>query len=193
MGREAEYRGAKAWHGEVEERQKQAREYKQRGWESSLTPEHVAELYKKQSALMDAVSRRSSLSALALATPSPPSSRESIRGIGKEDKDKESRKSMPTSTRGSPRAPTYKPLQRGTSFDRPPLAAHHSPKKVTKHETPKRPPTPKKEEVKVEEDEAPKQEKRGSDPTTKHHLPRTTGGGAGVLIWSTTRNRLEPV
>ncbi|KAF4533211.1 hypothetical protein B566_EDAN011853 [Ephemera danica] len=79
-----------SWYHEVLELRKKAGEYKHRGWGTELVPQHIAELYNKQMALWDQVSRRSSLSALSLASTSP-------RSITKEEKEREnSKKSSPT-------------------------------------------------------------------------------------------------
>ncbi len=42
--------------------------FQHRGWGTELVPQHLAEVYNKQIALWEHVSRRSSLSALTLAT-----------------------------------------------------------------------------------------------------------------------------
>ncbi|XP_014292190.1 uncharacterized protein [Halyomorpha halys] len=61
-----------------------------RGWGTELVPEHIAELYNKQITLWEQVSRRSSLSALSLAS-------STHRSITKEEKEKENnKKSSPT-------------------------------------------------------------------------------------------------
>lgn len=57
-----------SWYKEVIELRKKAGEYKQRGWGTELVPEHISELYNKQLDVWDQVSRRSSLSALSLAS-----------------------------------------------------------------------------------------------------------------------------
>lgn len=57
-----------SWYKEVIELRKKAGEYKHRGWGTELAPEHIHELYNKQSEVWDQVSRRSSLSALSLAS-----------------------------------------------------------------------------------------------------------------------------
>lgn len=56
------------WYKEVVELRKKAGEYKHRGWGTELAPEHVTDMYNKQVELWDQVSRRSSLSALSLAS-----------------------------------------------------------------------------------------------------------------------------
>ncbi|GAB0093317.1 AF4/FMR2 family member 4 isoform X1 [Sergentomyia squamirostris] len=74
-----------AWFKEVLELRKKAGEYKCRGWGIEIDPE----LYKKQEKLWEQVSRRSSLSALSLAS--------SVRAYTKEEKDKENtKKTSPT-------------------------------------------------------------------------------------------------
>ncbi|XP_055710379.1 cell surface glycoprotein 1 isoform X2 [Phlebotomus papatasi] len=80
-----------SWFKEVLELRKKAGEYKCRGWGIEIDPE----LYKKQEKLWEQVSRRSSLSALSLAS--------TVRPFTKEEKDKENtKKSSPT------KAPTHK-------------------------------------------------------------------------------------
>ncbi|XP_066997172.1 proteoglycan 4 isoform X3 [Anabrus simplex] len=79
-----------SWYREVIELRKKAGEYKHRGWGTELIPQHIAELYNKQMTLWEQVSRRSSLSALSLASTTP-------RSISKEEKEKENnKKSSPT-------------------------------------------------------------------------------------------------
>ncbi|XP_055623165.1 enolase-phosphatase E1 isoform X6 [Toxorhynchites rutilus septentrionalis] len=74
-----------AWYKEVLELRKKAGEYRNRGWGVEMNPD----LYNKQQELWDQVSRRSSLSALSLAS--------SVRPITKEEKEKENnKKSSPT-------------------------------------------------------------------------------------------------
>uniref|UniRef100_A0A182JQ65 Nuclear protein MDM1 n=1 Tax=Anopheles christyi TaxID=43041 RepID=A0A182JQ65_9DIPT len=76
-----------AWYKEVLELRKKAGEYRNRGWGVEMNPE----LFTKQVELWDQVSRRSSLSALSLAS--------SVRPITKEEKEKENnKKSSPTKT-----------------------------------------------------------------------------------------------
>ncbi|XP_014250553.1 nuclear protein MDM1 isoform X3 [Cimex lectularius] len=78
------------WFTEVIELRKKAGQYKHRGWGTELVPEHIAELYSKQMGLWEQVSRRSSLSALSLAS-------STHRPISKEEKEKENnKKSSPT-------------------------------------------------------------------------------------------------
>lgn len=73
------------WYKEVIELRKKAGEYKSRGWGVEMNPE----LFNKQQELWEQVSRRSSLSALSLAS--------SVRPITKEEKEKENnKKSSPT-------------------------------------------------------------------------------------------------
>lgn len=45
--------------------------FQHRGWGTELVPQHIAELYNKQMTLWEQVSRRSSLSALSLASTTP--------------------------------------------------------------------------------------------------------------------------
>lgn len=59
------------WYKEVVELRKKAGEYKHRGWGTELIPEHISEMYNKQVEVWDQVSRRSSLSALSLASTVP--------------------------------------------------------------------------------------------------------------------------
>ncbi|XP_046455122.1 microtubule-associated protein futsch-like isoform X2 [Daphnia pulex] len=59
------------WYGEVLELRKKAGEYKYRGLGGELMSDHMADLYAKQFDVWEQVSRRSSLSALALAATSP--------------------------------------------------------------------------------------------------------------------------
>ncbi|XP_035898848.1 nascent polypeptide-associated complex subunit alpha, muscle-specific form isoform X3 [Anopheles stephensi] len=74
-----------AWYKEVLELRKKAGEYRNRGWGVEMNPD----LFNKQVELWDQVSRRSSLSALSLAS--------SVRPITKEEKEKENnKKSSPT-------------------------------------------------------------------------------------------------
>lgn len=73
------------WYKEVIELRKKAGEYRNRGWGVEMNPE----LFNKQQELWEQVSRRSSLSALSLAS--------SVRPITKEEKEKENnKKSSPT-------------------------------------------------------------------------------------------------
>ncbi|XP_045486640.1 uncharacterized protein LOC110993864 isoform X5 [Pieris rapae] len=57
-----------SWYREVMDLRKRAGEYKYRGWGTELAPEHITQLYNKQIELWYQVSRRSSLSALSLAS-----------------------------------------------------------------------------------------------------------------------------
>ncbi|XP_037027404.1 uncharacterized protein LOC119068092 isoform X1 [Bradysia coprophila] len=82
---------AAAWYKDVIELRKKAGEYKHRGWGVEIQPD----MYNKQKELWDQVSRRSSLSALSLAS--------SIhnRPISKEEKEKENKnKSSPIKPNG---------------------------------------------------------------------------------------------
>ncbi|XP_018568607.1 actin cytoskeleton-regulatory complex protein PAN1 [Anoplophora glabripennis] len=79
-----------SWYREVVELRKKAGEYKHRGWGSELAPERLSDIYNKQVELWDQVSRRSSLSALSLASMTHKS-------YTKEEKeDDNNRKSSPT-------------------------------------------------------------------------------------------------
>ncbi|XP_017780224.1 PREDICTED: uncharacterized protein LOC108565326 isoform X2 [Nicrophorus vespilloides] len=78
------------WYKEVVELRKKAGEYKHRGWGSKFGPEKATDIYNKQVELWDQVSRRSSLSALSLASTAH-------RSYTKEEKDQENtKKSSPT-------------------------------------------------------------------------------------------------
>ncbi|XP_054279697.1 nuclear protein MDM1 isoform X4 [Macrosteles quadrilineatus] len=89
-----------SWYREVLELRKKAGEYKHRGWGTELVPQHIAELYNKQMTLWEQVSRRSSLSALSLASTTP-------RSISKEEKEKENnKKSSPTKPSWSRQSPS---------------------------------------------------------------------------------------
>lgn len=57
-----------SWYREVVELRKKAGEYKNRGWGTKFAPERLNDMYNKQVELWDQVSRRSSLSALSLAS-----------------------------------------------------------------------------------------------------------------------------
>ncbi|KPU79919.1 uncharacterized protein Dana_GF16850, isoform H [Drosophila ananassae] len=83
------------WFKEMVELRKKAGEYKCRGWGIEIDPD----LYKKQKDLWDQVSKRSSLSALSLAS--------SVhRPITKEEKDQENnKKSIPLQKPQKPRVP----------------------------------------------------------------------------------------
>ncbi|KAI8046197.1 hypothetical protein M5D96_002397 [Drosophila gunungcola] len=83
------------WFKEMVELRKKAGEYKCRGWGIEIDPE----LYKKQKDLWDQVSKRSSLSALSLASTVH-------RPITKEEKEQENnKKSTPLQKTQKPRAP----------------------------------------------------------------------------------------
>ncbi|CAH0562718.1 unnamed protein product [Brassicogethes aeneus] len=56
------------WYRQVVALRKKAGEYKNRGWGSELAPDRLSDLYNRQVELWDQVSRRSSLSALSLAS-----------------------------------------------------------------------------------------------------------------------------
>lgn len=57
-----------SWYKEVVELRKKAGEYKNRGWGSDFASDKLTDVYNKQLELWDQVSRRSSLSALSLAS-----------------------------------------------------------------------------------------------------------------------------
>lgn len=57
-----------SWYKEVVELRKKAGEYKNRGWGSDFASDKLSDVYNKQLELWDQVSRRSSLSALSLAS-----------------------------------------------------------------------------------------------------------------------------
>ncbi|KAJ9579222.1 hypothetical protein L9F63_024670, partial [Diploptera punctata] len=95
-----------SWYREVLELRKKAGEYKHRGWGTELVPQHIADLYNKQMTLWEQVSRRSSLSALSLASTTP-------RSISKEEKEKENNK------KSSPTKPmTSRPMRPSTAPDK---------------------------------------------------------------------------
>ncbi|KAK9751899.1 Nuclear protein MDM1 [Popillia japonica] len=79
-----------SWYKEVVELRKKAGEYKNRGWGSDFTSDKLSDVYNKQLELWDQVSRRSSLSALSLASTTH-------RAYTKEEKEQENtKKSSPT-------------------------------------------------------------------------------------------------
>lgn len=78
-----------SWYAEVVELRKKAGEYRHRGWGTELVPQHLAEVYNKQIALWEHVSRRSSLSALTLATTT-----QKPRALTKEEKSKENNRKL---------------------------------------------------------------------------------------------------
>ncbi|GJQ68039.1 hypothetical protein Trydic_g10671 [Trypoxylus dichotomus] len=79
-----------AWYKEVVELRKKAGEYKNRGWGSDFASDKLSDVYNKQLELWDQVSRRSSLSALSLASTTH-------RAYTKEEKEQENtKKSSPT-------------------------------------------------------------------------------------------------
>ncbi|CAG9816710.1 unnamed protein product [Phaedon cochleariae] len=123
-----------SWYREVVELRKKAGEYKHRGWGSDLTPDRVHDIYNKQIELWDQVSRRSSLSALSLASMAH-------KTYTKEEKeDDNNRKSSPTKA--------YRNAENSARMIR---------------------------------------------DIIKHHLEKTTGGSEYEgLIWSPTRDKLEP-
>ncbi|RZF33671.1 hypothetical protein LSTR_LSTR007049 [Laodelphax striatellus] len=98
-----------SWYQEVLELRRKAGEYKHRGWGTELVPQHIAELYNKQITLWEQVSRRSSLSALSLASTTP-------KLISKEEKDKENnKKSSPTKTMSA----RHSPIKPFSIYDKP--------------------------------------------------------------------------
>nr|CAD7569299.1 unnamed protein product [Timema californicum] len=134
-----------------------------RGWGTELVPQHIAELYNKQMILWEQVSRRSSLSALSLASTTP-------RSISKEEKEKENnKKSSPTKPTGS-RMVSAKP---STTLD----------KSLQSYKT----------KVDIGEDTKKDLARSRKDFLIRHHLERTTGAGDGALLTSPIREKLEPV
>lgn len=74
-----------SWYREVVELRKKAGEYKNRGWGTKFAPERLNDMYNKQVELWDQVSRRSSLSALSLASMTH-------KGYTKEEKEEDNNK-----------------------------------------------------------------------------------------------------
>nr|CAD7429110.1 unnamed protein product [Timema monikensis] len=169
-----------------------------RGWGTELVPQHIAELYNKQMILWEQVSRRSSLSALSLASTTPsfivksstPQVRRytkymngmgqfpmrewpipfEFRSISKEEKEKENnKKSSPTKPAGS-RLVSAKP---STTLD----------KSLQSYKT----------KVDIGEDTKKDLARSRKDFLIRHHLERTTGAGDGALLTSPIREKLEPV
>ncbi|XP_063219223.1 uncharacterized protein LOC134529251 isoform X3 [Bacillus rossius redtenbacheri] len=162
-----------SWFREVIELRKKAGEYKQRGWGNELVPQHIAELYNKQIALWEQVSRRSSLSALSLATTAP-------RSISKEEKDKEnSKKTSPTTPASTCQSTARHPAVVNMT--------HDVDKKVAHVPVPVGLPMDKSEDMKSDVFRSRK------DFLIRHHLQRTTGAEDGALLTSPTREKLEPV
>ncbi|XP_063219221.1 uncharacterized protein LOC134529251 isoform X1 [Bacillus rossius redtenbacheri] len=145
----------------------------QRGWGNELVPQHIAELYNKQIALWEQVSRRSSLSALSLATTAP-------RSISKEEKDKEnSKKTSPTTPASTCQSTARHPAVVNMT--------HDVDKKVAHVPVPVGLPMDKSEDMKSDVFRSRK------DFLIRHHLQRTTGAEDGALLTSPTREKLEPV
>ncbi|XP_039298538.1 nuclear protein MDM1 isoform X15 [Nilaparvata lugens] len=116
----AELQSEDSWYQEVLELRRKAGEYKHRGWGTELVPQHIAELYNKQITLWEQVSRRSSLSALSLASTTP-------KLISKEEKDKENnKKSSPTKTLSA----RHSPIKPFSIYDKPSVTY----KKMDKYE-----------------------------------------------------------
>ncbi|EEB10302.1 hypothetical protein Phum_PHUM032360 [Pediculus humanus corporis] len=57
-----------SWYKEVVLLRQKANQYRHRGWGTELIPDHIAQLYNDQMMVWEQVSRRSTLSALSLAT-----------------------------------------------------------------------------------------------------------------------------
>ncbi|XP_077296756.1 uncharacterized protein LOC143918672 isoform X6 [Arctopsyche grandis] len=97
-----------SWYREVLDLRKRAGEYKYRGWGTELAPEHITEIYSKQMELWYQVSRRSSLSALSLATTNH-------RAISKEEKENENKSKTspkkPKSFKSAPHQSIHAKLQ----------------------------------------------------------------------------------
>ncbi|XP_041984288.1 uncharacterized protein LOC121736877 isoform X2 [Aricia agestis] len=106
-----------SWYREVLDLRKRAGEYKYRGWGTELAPEHITQLYNKQIELWYQVSRRSSLSALALASTNH-------KALPRDEKDgKESRNHSPKkfrSFRSAPHQSIHAKLQETKALERSP-------------------------------------------------------------------------
>ncbi|XP_013148954.1 PREDICTED: uncharacterized protein LOC106111416 isoform X2 [Papilio polytes] len=106
-----------SWYREVLDLRKRAGEYKYRGWGTELAPEHITQLYNKQIELWYQVSRRSSLSALSLASTSH-------KALPRDEKDgKESRNHSPKkfrSFRSAPHQSIHAKLQETKALERSP-------------------------------------------------------------------------
>ncbi|KPJ04591.1 hypothetical protein RR46_01034 [Papilio xuthus] len=106
-----------SWYREVLDLRKRAGEYKYRGWGTELAPEHITQLYNKQIELWYQVSRRSSLSALSLASTSH-------KVLPRDEKDgKESRNHSPKkfrSFRSAPHQSIHAKLQETKALERSP-------------------------------------------------------------------------
>ncbi|KAL0267900.1 UNVERIFIED_CONTAM: hypothetical protein PYX00_010040 [Menopon gallinae] len=82
-----------SWYKEVVLLRKKANQYRHRGWGTELVSDHIAQLYNDQILVWEQVSRRSTLSALALASTIIDKDRSS-RAAAKDEK--ENRKNSPT-------------------------------------------------------------------------------------------------
>ncbi|CAH0731484.1 unnamed protein product, partial [Brenthis ino] len=106
-----------SWYREVLDLRKRAGEYKYRGWGTELAPEHITQLYNKQIELWYQVSRRSSLSALSLASTNH-------KVLPRDEKDgKESRNHSPKkfrSFRSAPHQSIHAKLQETKALERSP-------------------------------------------------------------------------
>ncbi|KAK6634439.1 hypothetical protein RUM43_011840 [Polyplax serrata] len=65
---ETDSKSLSSWYREVILLRQKANQYRHRGWGTELIPEHMAQLYNDQMLVWEQVSRRSTLSALSLAT-----------------------------------------------------------------------------------------------------------------------------
>ncbi|KAM3960012.1 uncharacterized protein ACR2FA_005938 isoform 1-T1 [Aphomia sociella] len=106
-----------SWYREVLDLRKRAGEYKYRGWGTELAPEHITQLYNKQIELWYQVSRRSSLSALSLASTNH-------KALPRDEKDgKESKNHSPKkfrSFRSAPHQSIHAKLQETKALERSP-------------------------------------------------------------------------
>ncbi|KAG6449267.1 hypothetical protein O3G_MSEX005957 [Manduca sexta] len=106
-----------SWYREVLDLRKRAGEYKYRGWGTELAPEHITQLYNKQIELWYQVSRRSSLSALSLASTNH-------KALPRDEKDgKESKGHSPKkfrSFRSAPHQSIHAKLQETKALERSP-------------------------------------------------------------------------
>ncbi|XP_035456686.1 uncharacterized protein LOC118280602 isoform X4 [Spodoptera frugiperda] len=106
-----------SWYREVLDLRKRAGEYKYRGWGTEMAPEHITQLYNKQIELWYQVSRRSSLSALSLASTNH-------KALPRDEKDgKESKGHSPKkfrSFRSAPHQSIHAKLQETKALERSP-------------------------------------------------------------------------
>ncbi|XP_045507646.1 uncharacterized protein LOC123703604 [Colias croceus] len=106
-----------SWYREVLDLRKRAGEYKYRGWGTELAPDHITQLYNKQIELWYQVSRRSSLSALSLASTNH-------KALPRDEKDgKESKSHSPKkfrSFRSAPHQSIHAKLQETKALERSP-------------------------------------------------------------------------